>query len=182
MSKFKTNYLKKLIAIVIFGIAFGFVEAAVVYYLRHLLNFKYNYNVRSYRMILNLGFISFIKPLHPVLLNNAITKVEFVRESATIVMLITLSYLAASNFKKRVAAFLISFACWDIFYYVFLKILTGWPSGLNTKDIYFLIPVVWVGPVITPLIISTILLISGVIIFLRKDNISKIKKETKLSI
>jgi hypothetical protein len=61
----------------------------------------------------------------------------------------------------------VSFACWDIAYYAFLKVLDNWPSSLFTRDVYFLIPVTWIGPVITPLIISTLMLVGGSWIYLR---------------
>jgi hypothetical protein len=50
--------------------------------------------------------------------------------------------------------FLYAFAIWDIFYYVFLYVLLGWPESLFTWDILFLIPVPWVGPVICPCLVS----------------------------
>ncbi len=162
MSSSRKNLSIKLLALIIFGIAFGFVEATVVYYLRHLLNFTFNYNLQDYKTILNLGFIAFIKPLHPLLVSQTITSVEFIREAATLIMILAVAYLATNGFKKRFAAFLIIFATWDIFYYVWLKALTGWPGSFFAKDIFFLIPVPWIGPVITPLIISIVMLIVGI--------------------
>lgn len=153
----------KLSALIIFGSAFGYVEAAVVYYLRDLLNFHIAYNVANYKTVLNLGFITFVKPTsaHVVLVNSHITTVEVFRETATIIMLVCVAYVAGATRRQRLGAFLVSFACWDIMYYVFLKVLDNWPSSLFTKDVYFLIPVTWVGPVITPLIISIVLLVWG---------------------
>ena len=159
--------LKKLIATMVFGTAFGFVEAAVVYYLRDLINFHTNYVISGYKVLLNLGFITFISPAHSILVNNRITHIEVARETATIIMLITVAFIAGKNRRQRLGAFLVSFACWDIMYYVFLKILDNWPSNFMTKDIYFLIPVVWIGPVITPLIISLIMLITGCKLYLQ---------------
>ena len=115
-------------------------------------------------------FISFIKPLHTVLLNNAITSVELVRESATIIMLIAVAFIAGRNLRQRMGAFLVASACWDVFNYVFLKVMTNWPASLNTKDIYFLIPIVWVGPVITPLLISVCLFVIGTYLYIREPS------------
>ncbi|HUC95606.1 MAG TPA: hypothetical protein VMR76_01435 [Candidatus Saccharimonadia bacterium] len=156
-----------LLFLVIFGVAFGFVEAAVVYYLRDLINFHTNYAISNYKVLLNLGFITFISPIHSLLINSHVTSIELARETATIVMLISVACIAGKNKRQRIGAFLVGFACWDIMYYVFLKVLDGWPSSLMTKDIYFLIPVTWVGPVITPLVISTIMLIVGTRLYLR---------------
>jgi hypothetical protein len=61
---------------------------------------------------------------------------------------------------------MVSFACWDLTYYVFLKILDNWPSSFFTRDVYFLIPVTWIGPVITPIVICTVMLILGIKLYL----------------
>lgn len=164
----KPNLLK-LINLVIFGTVFGFVEAAVVFYLRRLINFHSNYSFTHYKVLLNLGFITFVSPIHSILVNHQVSTVEFTREAATIIMLISVAYIAGSNRKQRIGAFLVSFACWDIMYYVFLKILDNWPSTLMTKDIFFLIPVDWIGPVITPIIISILMLIIGSKLYLKTN-------------
>ena len=145
----KSNRIN-LVFLIVFGVAFGFVEAAVVYYLRDLLNFHAGYVITNYRTLLNLGFITFVTPGHSLLINSRITSIEVIRETATIIMLISVAFIAGKNRKQRLSAFLITFACWDISYYVFLKILGNWPSNFLTKDVYFLIPVTWIGPVITP--------------------------------
>ena len=118
-----------------FSIAMGFMESAVVIYLR--------------RIYYPQGF-SF--PLAPIDPNIAV--VELLREAATIIMLLGVGVLAGKKNAERFAWFIFSFAVWDIFYYVFLYVCLGWPASLMTWDILFLIPVPWVGPVITPVIIS----------------------------
>jgi hypothetical protein len=100
--------------LIVFGVAFGFVEAAVVYYLRDLLNFHAGYAITSYRTLLNLGFITFVLPGHSLLMNSRISSIEIIRETATIIMLISIAFIAGKNRKQRVGAFLVSFACWDI--------------------------------------------------------------------
>jgi hypothetical protein len=66
---------------------------------------------------------------------------------------------------------------WDIFYYVFLKLLIGWPESILTWDILFLIPVTWTGPVLTPVLVSLlmILLATILIVYSTKDVRVKIK-------
>jgi hypothetical protein len=100
---------------------------------------------------------------------NDIAVAEFWREFATIIMLIGVGILAGKNRLQRFAFFLYSFAVWDIFYYVFLKILLNWPQSLFTWDILFLIPVPWVGPVIAPCIISlSMILFTAVVIYFQE--------------
>jgi hypothetical protein len=121
--------------ITIFSIAMGFLESAVVIYLREIMypaGFKF--------------------PLMPVPGNLALT--EVLRELATILMLVGTAMLGGRKFSERFAWFIYAFAVWDIFYYVFLKILINWPVSLMTWDILFMIPTTWTGPVISPIIVS----------------------------
>lgn len=127
--------IKTMIRLTIFSIAMGFLETSVVVYLREL------YYPEGFKF-----------PLVPVTRDIATT--EFFRELATIIMLIGIGVMVGKNAIQRFVFFLYSFAIWDIFYYVFLKILLNWPESLFTWDILFLIPVPWVGPVIAPCIIS----------------------------
>jgi hypothetical protein len=152
--------------LILFGVAFGFVEAAVVFYLRKLINFHENYSISHYKVLLNLGFITFVSPSHSLLLNHRVSDVEVTRESATIVMLVCLSFLAANSARRRVGAFLVSFACWDLAYYLWLRVIDDWPKSFFTRDVFFLIPVTWIGPVITPIVICIVMLAAGVKLFL----------------
>lgn len=136
----------RIIWLAAFSIAMGFLEAAVVIYLRDL----YYPN-------------GFAFPLTPMSTSNAM--VELLREASTIIMLLGIGILGGRTYNQRFAFFLSSFAIWDIFYYVFLKLFLDWPSSLFTWDILFLIPVPWVGPVIDPIIVSfTMILLSIVLI------------------
>ena len=145
-----TDLKRKLLIISIFCIAMGLLEAAVVVYLRAL----YYPN----------GFDFPLKPIAPTI---AIT--EILREAATIIMLFCIGYIAGRNIATRFAWFIFSFAIWDIFYYVFLKVLLNWPESFFTNDVLFLIPVTWVGPVIAPLLV-TILMIGLASIILYFDS------------
>jgi hypothetical protein len=91
-------------------------------------------------------------PLVP--LESSIALVELFREAATIIMLLGIGILSAKTTALRFAHFIFCFAVWDLFYYLFLWIFLGWPDSIFTWDILFLIPIPWVGPVITPCIVS----------------------------
>jgi hypothetical protein len=143
----KITLTKTFIWLTIFSIAMGFLETAVVIYLR---------------IIYYPDGFSF--PLHPIGKDIVIT--ELFREVATMIMLIGIATLAGKNAVQRFAFFLFSFAVWDIFYYVFLYVLIGWPQSLMTWDILFLIPVPWVGPVLSPLIITFLMIaLAGIMVF-----------------
>ena len=156
----------RLAGLVIFSIAFAFVEAAVVFYLRQLLRGELGSSGGSYRELLNLGVIAFVYPDASVLGDAQLGTAEMAREFCTIVMLGATAYLSGDRLKQRIGGFLVAFSVWDLLYYLFLKILTGWPEGLLDVDVYFLLPVPWVGPVLTPLVISTTLLLLGLRLYL----------------
>ena len=81
---------------------------------------------------------------------------------ATIVMLFAVGAIAGRNRGERFAYFIYAFGVWDLAYYAFLKLTLGWPESLLTWDILFLLPVPWVGPVLTPCIIALTMIAFGI--------------------
>jgi hypothetical protein len=136
---------KKITWLTLFSVAMGFMESAVVIYLR--------------KIYYPQGF-SF--PLAPI--SADIAGVEFLREAATVVMLTGIGILAGNTRSERFGWFMFCFAVWDLFYYVFLKAFLDWPESLLTWDILFLIPFPWVGPVLAPCLVSFVLAIWGILI------------------
>lgn len=126
---------KTIFWLTLFSIAMGYLETAVVVYVRKL------YYPGGFEF-----------PLVPISHDIAVT--EFWREAATVIMLTGIGILSGKNGPQRFVFFLYAFAIWDIFYYVFLYVLLGWPQSLFTWDILFLIPVPWVGPVLCPCLVS----------------------------
>jgi hypothetical protein len=59
---------------------------------------------------------------------------------------------------------MIIFAIWDVFYYVWLKVLLDWPVSLTDWDVLFLIPVPWAGPVLAPIVTSAIMLVIAAVL------------------
>ncbi len=163
--------MQKLIPLIIFGIAFAFVEAAVVVYIRSLPSGGLNFLDGDYQTIINLRAIAFIIPREVSFDIARLRSVEVIREFFTILMLGSVAYMAGQNLKQKLGAFLIAFSIWDLFYYFFLKILIDFPKTIWDIDLYFLIPVPWIGPVITPLFISTCLLIIGLVLFLKSSTL-----------
>ena len=152
--------------LIAFGAGFGFVEAAVAYYLRTVLGSPDTYSIGHYRVLLNLGFITFVTHLESFL-PTSLERVELIREVATIVMLAGVALAVGRSARERWGAFFVGFATWDLTYYLFLRLISGWPRSLFTRDIFFLIPVAWIGPVITPLVIFAVVLYLGVVLFRR---------------
>lgn len=133
-------------AVVVFAIAMAFVESAVVLYLRTLGNRIDPYQAPPLPPAVDFGYA------------------EIIREAATIVMLGTVGWLAGHNARNRCGYFLIAFGVWDIFYYVFLKPLTGWPRSLFDWDVLFLIPLPWWGPVLAPMCIAFLMVVYGTLL------------------
>ena len=140
----------KIIIITTFAIAMGFLEAAVVVYMREI-----------------LYPAGFEFPLSPIPVNLALT--ELFRELATMIMLLSIGFLAARRFSTGFAWFIYSFAIWDIFYYVFLWAILGWPESLMTWDVLFLIPTTWTGPVLAPLVLSLTMILLAMIILQKAE-------------
>ena len=94
-------------------------------------------------------------------------EIEVGREAATLVMLAAAGLAIAGNFRQWLAGFMISFGVWDIFYYVFLRVLLGWPKSLATWDLLFLMPVPWASPVVAPVLVSLSMIAAGAAILWR---------------
>lgn len=130
-----------------FAIAMGFLESAVVVYLRAI------YYPEGFSFPLKI-------------IEGTVAYTEILRETATLVMLITVAILTARSWLIRFAWFIYMFAIWDIFYYLFLWILLGWPDSLFTWDVLFLIPTTWVGPVLAPVVNSLTMILLALAIIL----------------
>ncbi|MBI4037303.1 hypothetical protein HY385_02670 [Candidatus Daviesbacteria bacterium] len=159
----------KFLSVLVFGIFFGLVEAAIVIYLRSFFDLQSIHpltDLTKQDIAISFKAIAFLKPHLSVLImgSQKILMVELWRELATLVMLVSLAIAVGENFRQRLAYFFLSFGMWDIFYYIFLKFFLNWPNTLFDTDVFFLIPVAWIGPVLTPLIISSLLIITSVFI------------------
>jgi hypothetical protein len=143
---------RQLITIAIFAAAFGFVEAAVVVYLRAAVGLLPGYTgTLSDLRSASSGYVqaTSISQFPPSLL-----AIETYREAATMIMLITVTLLTVSRASARWAAFLWLFALWDIAYYAGLWATVRWPASLTDLDVLFLIPVPWIAQVWFPMLVS----------------------------
>lgn len=128
----------------VFAVAMAYLEAAVVVHLRAL-----------------------YYPDHPLmifplrLLPESALRVELARELATLVMILCAARLAEKGFLRVLAAFLFMFGLWDIFYYVWLKLVLGWPVNWLEWDVLFLIPWAWLGPWIAPVAVAVLFVVWG---------------------
>jgi hypothetical protein len=135
-----TKTTKTITVFIAFAIAMAFLESTVVVYLRAL------YYPGGFAFPLQI-------------MDPTIAFTEIFREAATMIMLVTVAILTGKTKMERFSFFVMGFAVWDIFYYIFLKIILGWPESLLTWDILFLIPWPWVGPVVAPVINSLTMIV-----------------------
>jgi hypothetical protein len=147
----------------LFGISFGYLEAAVVVYLRVI------YDPIRQQLHPERRPNDLFPLITPQQLVNAGPEnprrlaIEVGREAATMLMLAAVALAVARNFQQWFAAFAIVFGVWDISFYAFLKLMIHWPDSLNTWDILFLIPLPWVGPVWAPVLVALSMIVCGLI-------------------
>jgi hypothetical protein len=129
--------------VVAFAIAMAYVEAASVFYIR--------------------SFIDRIEPYqaNPLPIDGALRNVELWREASTLVMLAAVGLLAGRTWRGRAGYAALAFGVWDILYYAFLRVMTGWPKTLLDWDVLFLLPLPWWGPVIAPVSIALLMILWG---------------------
>src|SRR5438477_9592313 len=134
---------KRWLVVVIYAAGMAWVEAAVVFYLRTMVD-----RIEPYQP-------------NPLPFGSGFAQAELIREAATLVMLLTVGILAGRNWRSRLGYFAIAFGVWDICYYLFLKVMCGWPHSLLDWDILFLLPLPWWGPVIAPVSIAVLMILWG---------------------
>ena len=132
------------VVVLVFGIAMGFLEAAVVVYLRAA-----------------LGIVPSNVPAHDPATLGTFEAIEVARELATLVMIAAVGWLAGRTRLERLAWAAVAFGTWDIVYYLGLRVAIGWPPSFDTWDVLFLVPVAWVGPVWAPVVVSASLMVVG---------------------
>ncbi|MDB6020524.1 MAG: hypothetical protein JWQ04_381 [Pedosphaera sp.] len=126
-----------------YAVAMAWLESSVVFYLRTLSD-----RIDPHQT----------EPLPQV---AGLAGVELWREAATLFMLFAVGMLAGKNWRSRWGYAAIAFGVWDIFYYIFLKVIIRWPNSLTDWDLLFLLPLPWWGPVIAPVLIATLMILWG---------------------
>ncbi len=154
--------------LVLFSAAFGYLEAAVVSYLRGIyaplrLHFYPASPATELFPLLSLSQLQTLGIEHTRRL-----KIELAREFATLLMLAGVALALTRSFRAWLAAFLFCFGIWDITFYLWLKLLLAWPASFFTWDILFLLPVPWVGPVLAPVLVSAAMILGGSVVLWRE--------------
>lgn len=132
--------------VILYAAAMAWVESAVVFYLRSMIDRLEPYQPDPFPVI------------------GGFAPVELPREFATLVMLFAVGALAGRTWRSRLGYAAVAFGVWDIFYYVFLKIICGWPHSLLDWDVLFLLPLPWWGPVLAPMCIAFLMVVYGTLL------------------
>jgi len=138
---------------ILFSVAFAYIESAVVVYLRAIFHPH--------------GFTFPLEVFAVTAEGKRLFLTEVGREAATLVLILTAAWLFGPSRQERVAYFLVIFAVWDVFYYVWLKVLLAWPASIMQWDILFLIPVAWAAPVLYPVLMSALMFGFAVVVLHR---------------
>jgi hypothetical protein len=131
------------LVVALYAVAMAWVEAAVVYYLRSLID-----RIEPYQP-------------NPLPMAGGFDEAELIREIATLIMLFTVGWLAGATWRSRLGYSVVAFGIWDIFYYIFLRVMTGRPRSLFDWDVLFLIPLPWWGPVWAPTSVALLMILWG---------------------
>jgi hypothetical protein len=116
------------VALTVYAVAMALVEAACVVTLK--------------RLYFPEGWAP---PFHPIPADAL--RLEQAREVATLLMIAAVACLGRPGPRFALARGLWVFGLWDLLYYGFLRILTGFPSRLADPDLVFLVPRPWIAPV-----------------------------------
>src|SRR5438128_1787121 len=113
----------RMTALVVFAYAgaMAYLEAAVVVYLQLALGAQ----------------VGVMFPLRPATDVGGLILIEAGRELATLAMIGAVGVLVGRTWLERLAWSAVVFGVWDIGYYVWLDMLSGWPPSIGTFDILF---------------------------------------------
>ena len=137
---------RRWLVVIVFAVAMAWVEAASVYYIRVVVD-----RIVPYQQ-------------NPLPVGGVLGAVELVREASTLIMLLTVGILAGRGWHERLGYSALAFGVWDILYYVFLRVMSGWPTSLLDWDVLFLLPLPWWGPVLAPVSIAVLMVVWGTLV------------------
>ena len=116
---------RQLILLAVFASSFGFVESAVVVYLRAATGLLPGYR-GTLADVRRSSADSYKQEESISEFPESLLTIELLREAATIVMLITVAFLVGTRLRERCAIFLWTFAVWDLSYYAGLWATVRW--------------------------------------------------------
>jgi hypothetical protein len=162
-----TDVRRRLLVLVLFGLVFGYVEAAAVVYIRA------SYEPAHRRLFPDRG----PDDLFPLFTleqwaregpPQARPLMEVGREVGTVLLLALLALGLSHTAGQWFAAFALAFGVWDVSYYLCLYLLIGWPRSPMDWDLVFAVPVPWVAPVLAPTLVAVVMILTALVFFRRE--------------
>lgn len=137
--------------VAVFALAMAYMEAATVVYLRRV-----------------FGVMDLLRDA--AVYEPRIAGIEIGREAATLLMILAVGRAAGRSRQAGLGFALFAFGLWDVLYYVWLRILIGWPESPWTVDVLFLIPLPWWGPVLAPVLVAILSMGVGALLVARDES------------
>jgi hypothetical protein len=153
------RFLVRLFWWTVFAASFGYVEAAVVVYLRRATGMAPGLDYPAIFAARHAPFHS--AGIFAELRRQGALDIEFGRELATLLLLFGAAWAAGRTLRERCGIFGFTFAVWDLTYYLYLVLWIGFPRSLQDTDIYFLIPIASYGPVWFPVLLCMPLILAA---------------------
>jgi len=112
------------IVVGVLALAFGWIEAVAVVYLREIYTRELALQGAEYLPGLQITLVS---------LPGRLVSLEMVREVCTILLLAAVAWLAGRRPAERAGAFLLAFGIWDLVYYGVQRLVASWPDTSNVS-------------------------------------------------
>jgi hypothetical protein len=154
--------------LVLFGIVFGYVEAAAVTYVRvgyQPIHQRLHPDTAPDDLFPLITLDQWAHEGHPYVQQPLL---EVAREVGTLLVVALVAAGGARDVRQWFAGFVLAFGVWDVFYYLWLAVLIGWPRSLLDWDLVFAFPVPWASPVLAPLLVAVTMVAAGVVFLWRE--------------
>jgi hypothetical protein len=154
--------------LVAFGVVFGYVEAAAVAYVRvgyQPIHQRLHPDTAADDLFPLITLDEWAREGHPYVRQPLL---EVAREVGTLLVVALVAAGGARDVRQWFAGFVLAFGVWDVFYYLWLVVLIGWPRSLLDWDLVFAFPVPWSGPVLAPLLVAVTMIAAGVVFLWRE--------------
>ncbi len=132
--------LSYLIALTALCVAVGYADALATFYVRGMLQVSQEGG----------GFARAVVEAMP----ERIVGLEQTRQAATVLLLISVGFVAGRNAAQQVGTVLFALGGWEIFRYVAIRTITDWPTALGDADAVIFLPQPVYVPVWMPIVIA----------------------------
>jgi hypothetical protein len=146
---------------VLFGIVFGYLEAATVVYIRLVYEPIHQrlFPEREADDLFPLFSFEQWAREGPACLQTPALEVG--RELGTVAAVALVALAVGQSYRQWAASFFLALGVWVWSYYGWLKVMVGWPHSLSDWDLIFAAPLPWVGPVGAALTVGATMVVTS---------------------